>query len=318
MVERCALVAAAARPTKRYRGFHQPFSSHSRPRSVASVCWPRQHETQIAPSFFSPRLFLHRLQTFEPISRWVEMSSQGLWVFGYGSLCWDPGFDFEQAHIGFIKGFRRTFAQGNTHHRGTKDQPGRVATLEEHPNGIVWGRAYLLRGEAAVSYLAQRECLLGGYATHFSAVWRPQAASGPLAPEWRATGFGRWTAPAAEQLTAAALVYVATPDNAMWLGEATAVEMAEQICAAAGFSGHNADYVLNLAKFVREHCPHTDAPLLQLEAEIRRRRPFGAVLYKRLPLARPAHAAEEDRRPPSETEYSKRVPTKKLRCLNMY
>ncbi|XP_065343893.1 glutathione-specific gamma-glutamylcyclotransferase 1 [Cloeon dipterum] len=248
----------------------------------------------------------------------MSSSSQGLWVFGYGSLCWDPGFDFEQAHIGFIKGFKRTFAQGNTHHRGTKDQPGRVATLEESADGIVWGRAYLLHGEAALAYLAQRECLLGGYKTHFSAVWRPKRSSGPLAPEWRSTGFGRWSSTSFEQLTAAALVYVATPENTMWLGEASAAEMAEQICVAAGFNGHNADYVLNLAKFVREHCPHSDTPLLQLEAEIRRRRPFGALLYKRLPQARPAQSAEEDRRTPTEPEFSKRVQGKKLRCLNIY
>jgi glutathione-specific gamma-glutamylcyclotransferase len=196
-----------------------------------------------------------------------------------------------------------------------------VATLEEASDGVVWGRVYLLHGEAALSYLAQRECLLGGYKTLFAPVFRPQAASsGPLAPEWRATGFGRrWSAPAvSEQLTAAALVYVATPDNALWLGEASAAEMASQICVAAGNSGHNADYVLNLAKFVREHCPHTDAPLLQLEAEIRRRRPIEAVLYKRLPLPRPQEAADTDDRPPADAKFSKRVQTKKLRCLNIY
>jgi len=182
----------------------------------------------------------------------------------------------------------------------------------------VWGRAYLLQGEAALSYLAQRECLLGGYKTLFAAVWRPQAASGPLAPEWRTTGFGRRWSAASEQLTQAALVYVATPDNALWMGETSAAEMAAQICAAAGHSGHNADYVLNLAKFVREHCPHTDGPLLRLEAEIRRRRPLGAVLYKRLPQPRPLEAADTDERPPADAKFSKRVQSKKLRCLNIY
>jgi cation transport regulator ChaC len=202
-------------------------------------------------------------------------------------------------------------------------QPGRVATLEESSEGVVWGRAYLLHGEAALAYLAQRECLLGGYKTLFAAVWRPQAASsGPLAPEWRSTsGFGQWAAPVspAEQLTPAALVYVATADNQLWMGEAPAAEMAAQICSAAGHSGQNADYVLNLAKFVREHCPkHTDTPLLQLEGEIRRRWPHPAALYRRLPQPRPRGAADADERPPADAQFSKRVQTKKLRCLNMY
>lgn len=198
-----------------------------------------------------------------------------------------------------------------------------MATLEEASNGVVWGRAYLLHGEAALSYLAQRECQLGGYKTLFSAVWRPQAASsGPLAPEWRSAGGfgGRWsTAAPVEQLTPAALVYVATADNTLWMGEAPPAEMAAQICAAAGHSGHNAEYVLNLAKFVREHCPrHTDTPLLQLEGEIRRRWSHPAKLFRRLPQPRPIGAGDADERTPAEAQFSKRVQTKKLRCLNMY
>lgn len=49
-------------------------------------------------------------------------ATSGLWVFGYGSLCWHPGFDFHRSVTGYIKGYARKFWQGNTTHRGTENQ----------------------------------------------------------------------------------------------------------------------------------------------------------------------------------------------------
>uniref|UniRef100_A0A8D8W1T5 Glutathione-specific gamma-glutamylcyclotransferase 1 n=1 Tax=Cacopsylla melanoneura TaxID=428564 RepID=A0A8D8W1T5_9HEMI len=70
--------------------------------------------------------------------------SSSIWVFGYGSLCWHPGFEFEKSTTGYVKGYSRKFWQGNDQHRGTSDSPGRVATLVQQPENIVWGRAFLV------------------------------------------------------------------------------------------------------------------------------------------------------------------------------
>ncbi|XP_049845745.1 putative glutathione-specific gamma-glutamylcyclotransferase 2 isoform X1 [Schistocerca gregaria] len=159
----------------------------------------------------------------------VDHHQTGLWVFGYGSLCWNPGFDYECCLVGCVRGWSRKFWQGNTTHRGTEGKPGRVATMVQEKEGEVWGCAFLVRGEAALPYLKDRECDLGGYRT-LVAKFEPRRADRPAFP---------------------VLLYVATPDNRHWLGDAPLPDMARHIASSSGASGHNVEYVLRLAQFVR-------------------------------------------------------------------
>ena len=45
-----------------------------------------------------------------------------LWVFGYGSLIWKPGFEFNHHSIGYVRGYSRRFYQGNDVQRGSPDK----------------------------------------------------------------------------------------------------------------------------------------------------------------------------------------------------
>lgn len=195
-------------------------------------------------------------------------ATSGLWVFGYGSLCWHPGFEYHRSVTGYVKGYARKFWQGNTTHRGTEHQPGRVATLVEEKDGVVWGRAFELSGEAALPYLANRECKLGGYITNFATFFpkRPcvDDPSGGVAGGVPVQPF-------------AALLYVATPSNRLWLGDAPLSLMARQIVECRGATGHNVEYLLRLAEYMRDAAPEADDDhLFSLEQlvrhEIRRRR----------------------------------------------
>lgn len=54
-----------------------------------------------------------------------------MWVFGYGSLLWNPGFEPVERVTATLSGYRRSFCMLSIHHRGTVENPGLVLALDE-------------------------------------------------------------------------------------------------------------------------------------------------------------------------------------------
>ena len=87
-----------------------------------------------------------------------------LWIFGYGSLMWRPGFPSEEAALAIVRGYNRSFCIFSVHHRGTGPRPGLVLGLDR--GGASHGMAYRIAAEhsrATLSYLRDREQVTGVY-----------------------------------------------------------------------------------------------------------------------------------------------------------
>jgi cation transport protein ChaC len=55
-----------------------------------------------------------------------------LWVFGYGSLMWDPGIRFEEVRRAYVPGYARRFILRDVYGgRGTVDAPGLMVALDK-------------------------------------------------------------------------------------------------------------------------------------------------------------------------------------------
>lgn len=152
------------------------------------------------------------------------MGNQPLWVFGYGSLIWHPGFEFDESHIARISGYHRSFCMRSIHHRGTETAPGLVLALDAQPGGGCDGVAFRVRpGQeaATITYLRERELISSAYIeTHVSV----DLVQGP---------------------TVQALTFIVDQNHSQYCRDIPLEQQAEIILAAKGDRGPNTEYLFN-------------------------------------------------------------------------
>jgi len=88
----------------------------------------------------------------------MATTNHDLWVFGYGSLMWDPGFPHAESRPALLRGYRRAFNVSSVRAWGSPEAPGLVASLL--PGGSCRGRAFRVAAgdrEQVLDYLAWRE-----------------------------------------------------------------------------------------------------------------------------------------------------------------
>lgn len=153
-----------------------------------------------------------------------------LWVFGYGSLLWNPGFVVaEQCHAR-LGDYARSFCMRSIHHRGTEDAPGLVLALDAQQGAFCDGlalRAAPGTEEQTVAYLRERELVSSAYLERWLEI--------DLTDGRRAT----------------ALVYVIDPDHVQYC-TLSLEEQAQIIARAHGGRGPNTEYLYNTADHLEE------------------------------------------------------------------
>jgi cation transport protein ChaC len=156
-----------------------------------------------------------------------EHETKDLWVFGYGSLMWRPGFDFLERVHARLMGMHRALCVYSFVHRGTPERPGLVLGLDRGGmcRGIAFRVAAAKRAET-IAYLRARE--------QVTSVYRETTRRILLEGE---TG---------RQVTA--LCYTVDRGHVQYAGRLTVAEQLHYVRQGHGRSGPNRDYVVETVR----------------------------------------------------------------------
>ena len=182
-------------------------------------------------------------------------SSDGdLWVFGYGSLMWRPGFSFVEQVPARLIGEHRALCVYSFVHRGTPEKPGLVLGLDR--GGACRGIAFRVAARdraATIAYLRAREQVTSVYREVTRSVWLDHA------PQRRVS----------------ALVYVVDRGHVQYAGRLSLADQHRHVVQGHGQSGANRDYVLATVRAIeaegfRDPQLHQLALMLHHETPARR------------------------------------------------
>lgn len=144
-----------------------------------------------------------------------------MWVFGYGSLMWNPGFPVAEERLARALGWQRSFCMRSVHYRGTPQHPGLVLALDAATTGFCDGLALRVApGHEAETLAALRERELVASA-YLEVTLELQSDQGKLM----------------------ALAYVIDPKHPLYCGQLAPEEQAQIIASSTGQRGPNRDYL---------------------------------------------------------------------------
>lgn len=174
------------------------------------------------------------------------MSQHSVWIFGYGSLIWDPGFAYARREIARLNGYTRSFCMRSIHHRGSVAAPGLVLALDEgagHCDGVAFEIPARI-AEESLEYLRARELISAAYLEQ------------PITLALQSGG------------AVPALTYVIDRAHDQYCGGLALEEQAQIIAHATGGRGPNAEYLFNTAAHLAQ-LGLADAQLDWLSARVR-------------------------------------------------
>lgn len=171
-----------------------------------------------------------------------------LWVFGYGSLMWNPEFEPAEAVTAVLPGFVRSFCMRSIHHRGSEDEPGLVLALDAQEGAECRGLALRIpeaEEETILAALRERELVSSAYLER------------------------RLKVVLEDGREVEALAYVVDPDHVQYCGGLAEAEQADIIARAHGGRGPNRDYLWSTAEHL-DTLGIADPDLTRIAASVRR------------------------------------------------
>src|SRR5580700_7043411 len=157
----------------------------------------------------------------------AEHESGDLWIFGYGSLMWRPGFDFVERVPARLIGLHRALCVYSFVHRGTPEQPGLVLGLDR--GGMCRGIAFRVAAaarEKTLAYLRAREQVTTVYLETMRRIELEERARRQVR----------------------ALCFIVDRSHVQYAGRLTLDECLHHVRVGHGSSGPNRDYVVETAR----------------------------------------------------------------------
>jgi glutathione-specific gamma-glutamylcyclotransferase len=156
-----------------------------------------------------------------------EHETGELWVFGYGSLMWRPGFDALERVPARLTGLHRALCVYSYVHRGTPERPGLVLGLDR--GGMCRGIAYRVAAAArakTLAYLRGREQVTSVYLETMRRIELEDAARRQVE----------------------ALVYIVDRGHVQYAGRLSLAEQLQHVREGRGSSGPNREYVVEAVR----------------------------------------------------------------------